>query len=444
MNRAVNVTFVAIGIFTTGCSNESGSGVSIETVGEADSAVFITTTSLTPGTPATGDSVAATDPPNSTNSVSTEAAPATVPVTVPVTEATTPVEAVVGNPVVQLAEVGTFDGPVDLAVRPGDSAFYIVEQSGHVARLIDGTSTIVADVSDRITPGGEQGLLGLAFSPDAALAYLDFIDANGDTVVAEYPVAADGIIDIAAERVLLIVDQPYVNHNGGDLEFGPDGMLYIALGDGGSANDPERRASDTFDLLGKLLRIDPTRNGDAAYTIPPDNPFADGVSGAPEVWSFGLRNPWKLGFDPTNGDLWIADVGQDRYEEINVVSSIDGVTAGRAANFGWSAFEATDRFNDDVADPGNTVFPVLTYEHGADGCSVSGGVVYHGTAIPELEPAYVYGDYCSGRLWALDRAGERNLLLLTGLPGITAVRTGPDGEIYVLQRGGNVSRLTAT
>jgi glucose/arabinose dehydrogenase len=156
-----------------------------------------------------------------------------------------------------------------------------------------------------------------------------------------------------------------------------------------------------------------------------------------------LRNPWKIAFDPITGELWIADVGQNEFEEVNVVGPIGGQPAGRGADFGWSAFEGFERFNTDVDDPGDTVAPVLTYRHGDDGCSISGGVPYRGTDIAELAPAYVYSDYCSGRLWALDLAGNRNLTLLTGFVSVTAVRSGPDGELYVLEHGGTVFRLVA-
>jgi glucose/arabinose dehydrogenase len=438
MKRPMRIVLWAIGVLTAACAGDDGTGP-IASTANGSSATFVTTTTGAVQTTTINGSVPGTNPTGSTSGTTTEA---TTEMTTATTTATTSV-AVVGNPVVQVVLVGEFDHPVDLAIRPGDSSLYIVEQSGRVVRSIDGASTIVADVSDRITAGGERGLLALAFSPDGTFAYFDYTDRGGDTVIAQYPVAADGVIDVSSERAILQIDQPYSNHNGGDLEFGPDGMLYVSLGDGGSANDPQRRASDTFSLLGKLLRIDPTQeSGDTTYLVPPDNPFADGVNGAPEVWSWGLRNPWRFAFDPTNGDLWIADVGQNRYEEIDHVESLDGVNAGRAVNFGWSAFEGTDRFNDDVTDAGDTTFPVLTYEHGADGCSVSGGVPYHGVAIPELEPAYVYSDYCSGKLWAFDEAGQRNLLLLDQLGRVSSVRTGPNGETYILELGGRVSQLS--
>ena len=352
----------------------------------------------------------------------------------------------VGDPAVAAIAVAEFDQPVDLAVRPGDHAIYIVEQPGRVVRLTGSEQTVIADITDRAVSGNERGLLGLAFSADGRSAYLDYTDLNGDTVIAEYPIDADGHFDVQAERIVLTVDQPYSNHNGGDLDIGPDGMLFIALGDGGSGGDPERHASDPSRLLGSLLRIDPQPDGDQPYTIPIDNPFADGtfngLVGAPEVWAWGLRNPWKFAFDPVDGDLWIADVGQNQFEEVNLVAPTDGVTAGRGIDFGWSAFEGDQRFNADVADTGPTM-PVLTYRNGDDGCSISGGASYRGDAIPELAPAYVYSDFCSGILWAHDLAGRRNITLLDGFDSVSAVRTGPDGEIYVLELSGTLHRLIA-
>jgi glucose/arabinose dehydrogenase len=355
---------------------------------------------------------------------------------------------VFGDPVVALASVAEVDQPIGLAVRPGDTALYVIGQDGTVFRIVldSGEAQVaeVADVSDRTSAGGERGLLGIAFSADGALAWLHYTDDNGDTVVAEYPVTPDGTFDVDAERVLLHIDQPYPNHNGGDLALGPDGMLYVAMGDGGSGGDPERRASNPADLLGKLLRIDPTPSGDAAYTIPADNPFAAGsmgdLAGAPEVWAWGLRNPWRVAFDAVTAELWIADVGQNRIEEINAVGPTAEHPAGWGVNFGWSAFEGNDRFNEDVADPGDLVFPVWTYTHD-EGCSISGGAVYRGTVIAGLAPAYVYSDYCAGMVWAFDLASGRNVVLVEGLDDVSSVRTGPDGELYVLERSGTISKL---
>jgi glucose/arabinose dehydrogenase len=356
---------------------------------------------------------------------------------------------VFGNPVVALQEITQVEDPVSLAVRPGDAALYVIGQNGIVVRItVDagGGSQVdeVADLTDKTAAAGERGLLGIAFSADGTLAWLNYTDTDGNTVVAEYPVAADGTFDVGAARVLLHIDQPYPNHNGGDLQLGPDGMLYVAMGDGGSGGDPERRASDPTTLLGKLLRIDPRPSGDAAYTIPPDNPFATGsmgdIAGAPEVWAWGLRNPWRIAFDPVTAELWIADVGQNAVEEINAVGPTPEHPAGWGDNFGWSAYEGNDRYNADVPDPGNLIFPVWTYTH-ADGCSISGGEVYRGTAVAELQPAYVYSDYCGGKLWAFDLASGRNEQLLDGLDQVASIRTGPDGELYVLQLPGSVSRV---
>ena len=281
-------------------------------------------------------------------SVTTDGAPAPVGSSAPVTAIeppppTTPPS--VGDPQVTSIAVANFDVPVDLAVRRGDDALYVVEQSGRVVRFDSGQRTIVADLTDRTAANGERGLLGLAFSPDGDAAYLDYTDSTDTTIIAEYPVDDQGRFDVAAERIVLTVDQPYGNHNGGDLEFGPDGTLLIALGDGGSGGDPERRASDPTSLLGSLLRIDPRPSDGRPYTIPGDNPFADGqldgVTGAPEVWAWGLRNPWKFAFDPITGDLWIADVGQNQFEEINLVAPGSDTIAGRGAAFGWSGFEGT-------------------------------------------------------------------------------------------------------
>jgi glucose/arabinose dehydrogenase len=410
-----------------GCADD---GVPEPAAERESSAIVVTTTTATTATTAT----AAPDSP------ATDGATSTTPPTAVGADSPR-----VGDPRVGSELVTEVDRPVDLVLRPGDDAFHLVNQTGTLVRFdpATGSTRTTLDITALTAAEGERGLLGLEFSADGSHGYVDYTNRDGDTVIAEYAVREDGTFDVDSARVLMTIDQPYGNHNGGDLALGPDGRLYIALGDGGSAGDPERRASDPTSLLGKLLRIDPTPSPDAPYSIPPDNPFAsgplDGVSGAPEVWSWGLRNPWKIAFDPVTDDLWIADVGQNLYEEVDHVTPGDH-PAGYAVDFGWSAFEGTVPYNTDV-DPNGTTFPVLTYEHGDDGCSISGGAVYRGTAIAELEPAYLYSDYCSGILWALDLAGARNLVVLDGFDQVTAVRTGPDGEVYVLEAGGGVHRV---
>ncbi len=331
--------------------------------------------------------------------------------------------------------------PVDLAWRTGDDSLYVVLQAGSIVPVRNGVAGApVLDIGDSIVSGGEQGLLGLAFHPTKPLAYVDYTNKDGDTVIAEFAVSTDGTFDPGSARTLLTISQPYANHNGGNLEFGPDGYLYVGMGDGGSANDPERRGLDAGQLLGKILRIDPTPDGDQPYTIPGDNPFA-GVAGAkPEIWSVGVRNPWRFTFDSATGDLWIGDVGQGQWEEIDLARAVDG--GGRGLNFGWSAFEGTHRFNDDQSVAGVTM-PIFEYEHGDAGCSVSGGAVYRGTEVPSLVGWYVFSDYCSGIVTALQQTDGT----LTGqvelgkISGVSAICTGPDGQLYVLSLNDNAIYL---
>jgi glucose/arabinose dehydrogenase len=441
------ICIVGATLLLAACGDD-GPGAAADDGGTAR--IIVTTTTVSAGDQMISDAGQPTLPsvPPSTETAPTTTPPPTPPPTTTTPPTTTPPTIpAMGNPVVAVVPVASFDQPVDLVARPGDDRWFVVQQGGQVVMFDGQESTTVADLADRLSTGGERGLLGLEFDPTGTLAYVNYTRTDGATTIAEFPVADDGRFDVASERIVLTVDQPYGNHNAGDLQFGPDGMLYIGLGDGGSANDPERRASDPRQLLGSMLRIDPAPSGDLPYTIPADNPFASGplgdIEGAPEVWAWGLRNPWKFDFDRRNGDLWIADVGQNRYEEIDLVSPTADHPAGWGVDFGWSGFEGTEALNTDVADSGRVVLPVLTYEHGSDGCSVSGGVPYVGTSIPELLGGYVYSDYCSGRLWALDLVGQRNVTLLDGLDAVTAVRTGPDGEIYVVQISGDVLRLVA-
>ena len=348
-----------------------------------------------------------------------------------------------GDPEVTFTEIVQLQQPLGLGIRPDDPTLYLVEQPGRVTGVDPGTgdTRVVLDITDLTVARGERGLLGLAFSPDGSLAHVNHTDADtGATIVAEYTVTDDGMFDPASRRVLLDIPQPYTNHNGGHVVTGPDGLLYIGMGDGGSGGDPERLALDLTSLQGKLLRIDPTPSTDLPYTIPDDNPWVGADDALPEIFAIGLRNPWKFGFDPETDDLWIADVGQNRFEEINhVPAPTDGTVAGAGLSFGWSAFEGTERFNDDV-DPDGHTDPVLTYDHSQGECSISGGAPYRGEAIPELVGGYVYSDFCSGRVFALDLAGGRNLLL-GQLTSVTAVLPGPDQELYVISANGPVHRI---
>lgn len=340
--------------------------------------------------------------------------------------------------------VSGIDRPVDLVWRKGDAALYVVSQGGTIIRIVDGkVSEKVLDVSAIAATAGEQGLLGMAFHPSEPLAYVDYTDTDGDTVIAEYAVADDGTFDAASARIVLTIDQPYDNHNGGKVVFGPDGYLYIGMGDGGLYADPERRALNPAELLGKLLRIDPVAKDGKPYTVPADNPFV-GVAGArPEIWAVGLRNPWRFGFDSATGDLWIGDVGQDYIEEVDVAWASHG--AGKGYNFGWSAYEGSQQFNKDQPTDGVT-FPVHEYPHGDEGCAVTGGTVYRGTAIDGMQGWYVYADYCSGKVWALlttEGSTTVTQVQLGTQPHAAALTAGPDGELYVLDiADGTIALIT--
>lgn len=348
-------------------------------------------------------------------------------------------------PAIALAPVGTFDAPVEIEYRPFDDRLFVVEQPGRIVAVGDLSTEVVLDLRGQVSTGGEQGLLGLSFHPDVDLAYVNYTDRDGDTVIAEYAIdAATAEFDVASARTVLTIDQPFANHNGGELEFGPDGYLYIGTGDGGSGGDPLRTALALDSRLGKLLRIDPLATADAPFTVPEGNPFVDVEGADPTIWSTGLRNPWRFSFDPATGDLWIADVGQNDLEEIDVARATAGRGAGRGLSFGWSAFEGNARFNGDQPEAGH-VPPVVTYSHDTGGCSVSGGAVSRGDQLPGLDGWYVYGDYCTGQIWGYDTTGvgSPGVVELAELGGLAAIAAGPDGTLYAISNAGPVARIVA-
>ena len=348
------------------------------------------------------------------------------------------------EPTVTLDEIGNFDQPVSVAHRAGDAQVFVVEQPGRVVAVDDESSEVVLDITDLTAASGEQGLLGLAFHPAADFAYIDFTDNSGNTVVAEFAVdPTSGQFDRDSYREVLTVDQPYSNHNGGQLAFGPDELLYIGLGDGGSGGDPERHALDLSSRLGKILRIDPVADGDRPFSVPADNPFADDASADPTIWSYGLRNPWRFSFDADSGDLWIADVGQGDFEEINRAVAADRLDAARGTNFGWSALEGFELFNTDQSADGASS-PLFVYDHADGRCSVSGGAVARSAAAADLEGWYVFGDYCTGQIWALDPTAplaEPQVIEIAQLGGLAAIAEGPDRELFAVSNAGVVARL---
>jgi glucose/arabinose dehydrogenase len=338
---------------------------------------------------------------------------------------------------VRLQEVARIDSPVGMALRKGDSGVYFIEQTGRVRVFRNDRMdpNAVLDVSSQIKAGGEQGLLGIAFSPDGRYLYLDFTDTRGDTHIAEFAMGG-GRPDPGSQRNVLTVDQPFANHNGGQLAFGPDGHLYIALGDGGSGGDPYGNGQSLGTLLGKILRIDPRPSGGRPYGIPRDNPFGDPAGARAEIWDYGLRNPWRFSFDPTTRDLWIADVGQGDWEEV------DHEPAGRGGrNYGWNRLEGTHHFDGDPL--AGAVGPVIEYGHSAGACTVIGGSVYRGAAIPDLRGAFLYGDYCAGWVKAVtvgDPSGTPRDLGIN-VPSLTSFGTDQRGEPFALSAGGQVFRI---
>ncbi len=310
----------------------------------------------------------------------------------------------------------------------GSNRLFLVNKFGFIEIYRNGSllATPFLDIRSIISRSGEQGLLSMAFPPDYAQSgvfYVYYTDLSGFSTIARYRVSDDAdVADPESAEVLLTEQQPFTNHNGGRLEFGPDGMLYLGIGDGGDANDPFGNGQDLRTLLGSLIRIDVSQ--ESGYSVPPDNPFLGQADARDEIWAYGLRNPWRMAFDSMTGDLFIADVGQDNIEEINVQPA----SSGGGENYGWALFEGCVSGSCD-----GTVVPAFTYDHSAGDCSITGGQVYRGPDYPALQGLYVYGDFCTGRVWGLDSSSFQNQLLLdTGtLSNVTTFGEDQRGNIYV-------------
>lgn len=338
------------------------------------------------------------------------------------------------------------DFPLHVAAPPDDPRLFIVEKVGRVRIRKDGAllETPFLDLTGQVSGGSEQGLLSIAFHPDYASNgrfFVDYTNPAGDTRVVEYRVSNEpDRADPASARTLLEIDQPFSNHNGGLLVFGPDGMLYVGLGDGGSAGDPRGNGQDTGTLLGAILRID-VDAGDP-YAVPSDNPLVDEPGARGEIWTWGLRNPWRFAFDRETGDLYIADVGQNRFEEVNAVAG-----AGGGLDYGWNVMEGDACFEPrEGCDREGLTLPVLTYGHD-EGCSVTGGHVYRGQAIPALQGAYFYSDFCSGFVRSFRFSGgeavdrRRWPELEPTERGVSSFGEDAAGELYLTTRGGSVYRV---
>lgn len=349
--------------------------------------------------------------------------------------------ACLGQSTITLTRVATgVPDPTDIqSAKDGSQRLFVVQQNGLIRILRDGQllATPFLDIAGRIAAGGERGLLGLAFPPgfaDKHYFYVNYTDRNGNTVVARYRVspANSDIADPSSEEVILRQQQPYANHNGGQLQFGPDGYLYVGLGDGGSANDPQGNGQNRRTFLGKILRLD-VESDLSAYRVPSSNPFVGDPSYLPEIWALGVRNPWRFSFDNATGDLWIADVGQGRAEEIDFQPS----SSKGGENYGWKLMEGLECLPGTSCNTAGLVLPIWEYEHGSGDCSVTGGYVYRGTQAPGLRGTYVYSDYCSGRIWGLRREGDRwvNQLLLQTGRNITTFGQDESGETYIGDAG---------
>lgn len=388
-----------------------------------DSGAATTTTSTAASPEATAQAPATTPPsPVTAEAPATTQAPSTTITTVPLEELSLALEVVVEG----------LEQPVFATAIPGDPRLFVVGQPGVIWVIDGGPPEVFLDIRDQVRFGGEMGLLGMAFHPDHAangLLYVNYVDTETNTRVSEFSVGESGIADRGSERVVLRVPQPATNHNGGMIGFGPDGVLWIGMGDGGGADDQYGNGQRGDTLLGSMLRIEVGPGEPDPYGIPDGNDFE-----APEVWAIGLRNPWRWDFD---GDvLWIGDVGQGRIEEVSrVESSVVGL------NFGWSLFEGTSCFRGDC-DAAGLVPPIHEYGHD-QGCSITGGSVYRGADIPELDGQYFFSDWCTGFLRSITPGGE--VIDWTDdvgtLAQVSSFGVDGRGEVYVVSATGTVWRL---
>jgi glucose/arabinose dehydrogenase len=357
--------------------------------------------------------------------------------------------ALVATPVAAAGSIGLnevlsgYSQPTFVTAPTGSSrTIFILERVGRirVATYSNGSyhkAGTFLDIRSRVkSTYGEQGLLGLAFDPGYASNGRFYVNytrkGDGDTVVAEFRRSSSRRASKGSFRQVIRIDQPYSNHNGGMLAFGPDGYLYIGMGDGGDGGDPGNRAQNKNSLLGKILRINPHRSGSRPYTIPSSNPFV-GRAGADAVWSYGLRNPWRFSFDRANGDLWIGDVGQSRYEEVNVA------TSGKGVNFGWRRCEGNRTYPGSGTCTTGTK-PLRVYSHSGGNCSITGGYAFRGPGYSAWRGRYIYGDYCSGRLWVISKSGSVRASRDTG-HNIMSFGEDGAGRLFMVARSGRIFRV---
>jgi glucose/arabinose dehydrogenase len=423
------VLLVVTSVLLGACSDDGGLAAS----SSSESTTSATSSTTAPTTSSAAAS--STTAPTPTTAAPTTAPPTTAP------PPPTPLE----NINVQLRRVAAMNAPIAVATRAGRQEIWVAERAGRV-RVFNPTNGAVSepivDISRDVRTGGELGLLGIAFSPDGNKLYLSYTNPQNDSRIDEFTMNRDEV-DTGSRRTVLAVDQPpFQNHKGGNIKFGPDGLLWIGFGDGGSQNDPSNNGQNVNALLASILRIDPSSRANGEYGVPADNPFASG-GGLPEIWIKGTRNPWRFSFDRATGDLWIADVGGGLREEINVLPAATG--RGRGINLEWSLREGTQRLKGER--PPGGVQPVFEYSHSGGNCSITGGYVYRGNAIPALRGVYVYGDYCVSQLRFLRLNGEAVEEHSTGvfLEGrqLASFGEGPDGELYALSLAGGIYQIQA-
>ncbi|MEO5589095.1 MAG: PQQ-dependent sugar dehydrogenase [Gemmatimonadaceae bacterium] len=338
---------------------------------------------------------------------------------------------------------GKFDKPVFLTAPAGDARLFVVEQAGRIRVVKNGATlpTPFLDIVGRVQSGGERGLLSVAFHPDYkrnGWFFVNFTDRDGNTRIERFSASSNAdVADPASSQLVLGADQPYGNHNGGLVMFGPDGMLYIGTGDGGSGGDPRRNGQNSNVLLAKMLRINV--NGSPPYTIPAGNPYARS-GGRREIWAIGLRNPWRFSFDRTTGMLYIADVGQNEYEEIDVEPA-----SAAGLNYGWNTMEADHCYGKDSCDRSGLTLPKLTYNHSGGACSVTGGYVYRGKRIPSIAGHYFYSDYCTGwlRSFRMEKgeATDRREWTMEKIGHVVSFGEDASGELYIIAEDGKIFRF---
>jgi glucose/arabinose dehydrogenase len=359
-------------------------------------------------------------------------------------------------PLIALDQVADLDDAIAMTTRAGTDDLYVAEREGIVRRLVpdgddyDVSPTPVADISAQTVAEGERGLLGLAFSPTGNRLFLHFTNNGGNTRIVEYRMNGGGTgnrVVASSQRRVLALHQPFANHNGGTITYGPDNRLYVALGDGGDGGDPMNNAQNLRVLLGKVLRINPNPGPQTNFSAPANNPFVGQAPRRKAIWLYGVRNPWRISFDMETGDLWVGDVGQNAVEEIDFLPADgNGLNAGRADNLGWRRMEGNDPYEGRTA-PNNHTPPVFDYDHFAGRCTVIGGHVYRG-ANPDYDGTYFFGDFCTGELGYVQVNGSGDLQssaidIGDDVPAFTLQSFGQDndGEVYVLTSNGLVYRI---